>query len=61
MCVCLGGIKGKVYPIKALRGSRWEWVITAALQSLYPWEGDLVPKCTGGWVGPRASLAGCEC
>jgi len=56
-----GGIKGKVHTVtghEGPEGSRCRWVITAALQPLYPREGNLVPKCTGGWVGPRSILAG---
>jgi len=39
-------------------GARRGWVVNAKLQPLYPRERPGT-HCTGGWVGPRASLDGC--
>ena len=39
-------------------GARWGWVVIAKSRPLYPRERPGT-HCTGGWVGPRASLEGC--
>jgi hypothetical protein len=36
-------------------GTRRGWVVSTMPRPLYPWERP-VTHCTGGWVGPTASL-----
>jgi hypothetical protein len=50
--------KGKVHPITGHKGARWGWVVNATPRPLYPRERPGT-HCTGGWVRPRAGLAGC--
>jgi hypothetical protein len=40
-------------------GARSWWVVSTTLRPIYPWEKPGT-HCTGGWVGPRASLDMCE-
>jgi hypothetical protein len=40
-------------------GARRRWVVSTTLRPLYPRERPST-HCTGGWVGPRASLNVCE-
>jgi hypothetical protein len=38
-------------------GIRWGWVVSVTPRPRFtPGKGHTVPICTGGWVGPRASL-----
>ena len=39
-------------------GARWQWVVNATPQQLYPQE-RRVTCCTGVWVGPSPRLNGC--
>jgi hypothetical protein len=61
VCVLIK-VKGKGYPItghQGPRGARRGWVVRTTPWPLYPWERPGT-HCTGGWVGPRAGLDGCE-
>jgi hypothetical protein len=41
-------------------GARLAWVVNATPRPLQPGENRPGTHCTGGWVGPRASLDGLE-
>jgi hypothetical protein len=48
-----------IAPIILKLGARMGWVITNTPRPLYPRERPGT-HCTGGWVGPKDSLDGCE-
>jgi hypothetical protein len=57
-CMCLRG-KGKGHHITGHRGPRRGRVVSITPWPLYPRERPGT-HCTGGWVGPRTGLDGCE-
>jgi hypothetical protein len=48
------GVEVYLHPLFNL-GARWGWVVNATLRPFYPQKRPGA-HCTGGWVGPRASL-----
>jgi hypothetical protein len=52
------GSRGIALLNRDLGARRW-WMVSTTLRPIYPWERPGT-HCTGGWVGPRASLDMCE-
>jgi len=47
---------GGIAPHNLNLSTKWTWMVSFTLWPLYPWAKISSTHCTGGWVGPKASL-----